>query len=445
MAKKTGSTKWRRTTTPRALKRVSDVFKKTFDDLGRKRDTYRKEIDENIVFELTEHDSIKLLKQHEKVARWIKENKGKGKKIKEWDAQLKEMDIPAVLDHNTLQPLSQKLAAQILTLQANMQNTPPSDIAYDPTLNKKIAELQRLKAMNDAINKHYKSGGLEPGDVSKLVHKLPLNDLGQLELNKQEKVTPNADGKVWSLQVMGAKTHEMKNWAERRIGVKASETIFPDWEPDQTLLKEANKLSKMMKKQGMNIVGSKDLYSVYRDGYFAVFGGKGNFKRYQAGRKIKLGSRKQNDFVKSKNKLRKIAIQAGIAKATWKEAAAAHSPKKETEHGNIAKELIKIRNKVNRKLPKEIQENMGRPALINRTGRFANSAVLADLRPSSTGKTVMAKYTYMLNPYQTFENTGIRKWPTGFNPKPLISRSIRNLAEKETREKFGIGITTRRI
>ena len=88
---------------------------------------------------------------------------------------------------------------------------------------------------------------------------------------------------------------------------------------------------------------------------------------------------------------------------------------------------------------------MGRPALISRTGRFAHSAVLADLRPSTTGKTVMAKYTYMLNPYQTFENTGRRRWPLGYNPKPLISRSIRNLAEVETREKFGIGITTRRI
>ena len=51
-AKKTGSTKWRRTTTPRALKKVSNVFRKTFEDLGRKRDTYRKEIDENIIFEL---------------------------------------------------------------------------------------------------------------------------------------------------------------------------------------------------------------------------------------------------------------------------------------------------------------------------------------------------------------------------------------------------------
>ena len=144
-------------------------------------------------------------------------------------------------------------------------------------------------------------------------------------------------------------------------------------------------------------------------------------------------------------KLRKIAIEAAIAKAAFKEASAKSYPKKETKHGNIAKELIAIRNKVNRTLPAEIRRNMGRPALINRTGRFSNSAVLADLRPSTTGKTVMAKYTYMLNPYQTFENTGMRKWPMGYNPKPLISKSIRKLAEPEIRGKFGIGLTTRRI
>ena len=112
---------------------------------------------------------------------------------------------------------------------------------------------------------------------------------------------------------------------------------------------------------------------------------------------------------------------------------------------NIAKELIAIRNKVNRQLPAEIRRNMGRPALINRTGRFSNSAVLAELKPTLSGKTIKANYTYMLNPYQTFENTGMRKWPLGYNPKPLISKSIRNLAEAEIREEFGIGLTTRRI
>ncbi len=446
MAKKTGSTKWRETITPRSLIKVSDVFRKTFNTLNRHVDDFRDEIDANVVFELEAHDSIKLFKEHEKVARWIKTNKGKSKNIEEWNAQLKDMDVPAVLDHNTLQPVGQKLSAQILTLQANKEGLGSKKNQQDPDLDKKIAELQRLKAMNDAIQKHYETGALTPNNVSKLVDKLPLNKLGQYELNKIEDVTPNKDGKVWSLQVMGQKTHNMKSATEYRIGNKAARAIWPDWDPiNKALSEEADSLSRMMQSKGLNIVGSKDLYSVYRDGYFKLFRGKGNFKRYQAGSKIKFTPSQKKDFIKSKAKLRKIAIQAGIARAAWKEAAASVSPKKETEHGNIAKGLIQIRNKVNRKLPAEIRRNMSRPALMNRTGRFSNSAVLANLKPSTSGKTIMANYTYMLNPYATFENTGEREWPIGYNPKPLISKSIRNLAEAEIRDKFGIGLTTRRI
>ena len=40
----------------------------------------------------------------------------------------------------------------------------------------------------------------------------------------------------------------------------------------------------------------------------------------------------------------------------------------------------------------------------------------------------------MLRPYQTFENTG--RWPAGYNPKPLIRDSIRELAERHTKTKI---------
>ena len=42
----------------------------------------------------------------------------------------------------------------------------------------------------------------------------------------------------------------------------------------------------------------------------------------------------------------------------------------------------------------------------------------------------------MLSPYETFENTGARKWRTSYNPKPLISKSIRELALEIANEKF---------
>jgi len=108
-----------------------------------------------------------------------------------------------------------------------------------------------------------------------------------------------------------------------------------------------------------------------------------------------------------------------------------------------------LKGKINRRLPAEVRRNMGRPALINRTGQFSNSVKVLNLR--DTGKTITGEYTYTLTGggqsknkrgvYSTFENKGIKQWPRGYNPKPLISKSIRNLALQHTDRKF----TLRRV
>ena len=98
------------------------------------------------------------------------------------------------------------------------------------------------------------------------------------------------------------------------------------------------------------------------------------------------------------------------------------------------REINKLRLQINRRLPAEVRRNMGRPALINQTGRFSNSVELSDLRQGP--KTLIGEYRYMFDPYETFENTGEKRWPTGYNPKPLITKSIRNLAAQYTQQKF---------
>ena len=82
---------------------------------------------------------------------------------------------------------------------------------------------------------------------------------------------------------------------------------------------------------------------------------------------------------------------------------------------------------------------MGRPALINRTGRFADSARVFSAKAAKS--TVAMNYTYQLNPYETFENTGSREWPAGYNPKPLIAKSIRQEAARYLETK----LTLRRV
>lgn len=105
-------------------------------------------------------------------------------------------------------------------------------------------------------------------------------------------------------------------------------------------------------------------------------------------------------------------------------------------------EVLRLTNQINKRLGAEVRRNMGRPALINRTGDFSNSARLLELHPSAKG--LSGSFTYTLTGggrsknregvYRTFENSG--RWPAGYNPKPLIAKSIRKLAGKYTEQKI---------
>ena len=104
-----------------------------------------------------------------------------------------------------------------------------------------------------------------------------------------------------------------------------------------------------------------------------------------------------------------------------------------------AADLVRLRKYIQGRLPAEVRRNMGRPALQNQTGRFSQSVELKSLH--QTAQTVVAKYTYLLRPYSTFENTGKRRWPLAYNPKTLIAKSIRNLAQGRIEQK----LTVRRV
>lgn len=151
--------------------------------------------------------------------------------------------------------------------------------------------------------------------------------------------------------------------------------------------------------------------------------------------KSKTVSKKRNTKkirISSKEKLRASMKRAA---ATGLKPIKLRPVKRQSESGATnQREINKLKAKINARLPAEVRRNMGRPALINRTSRFSNSAMLTELRQGP--KTLIGKYTYMLNPYETFENEGQKQWPTGYNPKPLIAQSIRNLAMQYTEQKF---------
>jgi len=139
----------------------------------------------------------------------------------------------------------------------------------------------------------------------------------------------------------------------------------------------------------------------------------------------------------SKQKTQNINLAGKIATS-----AGSFSGRKRTQSGKLRDTRLtaaKLKSLINRSLPAEVRRNMGRPALINRTSRFSNSVVLKSLRDGPN--TLIGEYTYQLDPYQTFENTGEKQWPVGYNPKPLITKSIKNLAARHVENKF----TLRRV
>lgn len=165
-------------------------------------------------------------------------------------------------------------------------------------------------------------------------------------------------------------------------------------------------------------------------------------KEYKAKgtKKVKKSLKKRT---KSTSMQANLAVNAKLTSRAFKEAArivgasgTKKSNNKEKEMELDQREINKLVSRINKRLPAEVRRQMGRPALINRTGRFSNSAKLLHLKATRGGLT--GKYSYLLRPYETFENTGERQWSPGYNPKPLIAKSVRSLAQQITKRKMGI-------
>lgn len=89
---------------------------------------------------------------------------------------------------------------------------------------------------------------------------------------------------------------------------------------------------------------------------------------------------------------------------------------------------------LNSNIVQKVKENMGdgsrRDILNLRTGRFAESVKVERLSESRAGM-ITAFYTYMKNPYATFSEGGAQSSPRSRDPKLLISKSIREIAQQQ--------------
>jgi hypothetical protein len=154
------------------------------------------------------------------------------------------------------------------------------------------------------------------------------------------------------------------------------------------------------------------------------------------------------DFIDPKKKrksrksstTKKVKTKGPSGVKTKKPRGAKHrAPREAVSRNSIASQPLQLIGIINQQLPQVVAQNMGEPALVNRTGRFASSVRAVDIVQTPQGFPSVG-YTYMKNPYQTFEQ-GYAQGSTTADPRKLIDKSIREIAIQ-----FAIGrFYTRRV
>lgn len=195
----------------------------------------------------------------------------------------------------------------------------------------------------------------------------------------------------------------------------------------RTRAKEDDFIQKLIKSQGSPSL----LQLIEKELVEALETGKTSKKQYSIPReKISRESVKvDTDKIRSSIK---ISIQkAEKLKSSLKKAVqlAEASTKNQAISQTNLTALISI---INTDLQDQIKRNMGtgnsRDVLNYRTGRFAESVKVERISESRQGM-LTAFYSYMKNPYATFSQGGRQQYPRTRDPKTLISKSIREIAQ----------------
>lgn len=96
--------------------------------------------------------------------------------------------------------------------------------------------------------------------------------------------------------------------------------------------------------------------------------------------------------------------------------------------------LTALQTLLDASLVQQVKQNMGsgnsRTVLNLRTGRLAESVKVERLSESRAGM-ITAFYSYMKNPYSTFSDGGLQQSPKSRDPKLLIAKSIREIAQQQ--------------
>ena len=360
---------------------------------------------------------------------------------------------PYELDHMTMEPVMQAVSLLIVAYQdarnyltSGGKITDPNfpfesavkkgQMGFKPniaTLEQKILFLQNLRLYYGL----WKKNNMNMYEAQKEAQQMAKGGTIDIDYLKVNDLDFSKDGKQVEIQVISKVENQAKGLKQKQFGGARFEGLT-----GKKLRKGKQALKKQIldaiKNNGVtNIVGSPHVGNTMRKQLSEMARGKKPTKVKSSTRKkvvqIKIPELKApKRLTKHIDPKTKQEILAGIALLGTKVQLAGKKRRKDT--GDAQRELNKTRAIINRRLPAQVRQNMGRPALENQTGRFSDSVQL--LRLQQARKFTHAHYTYLLSPYETFENTGETRWPTGYNPKPLIEESIRDLAAGTVQNKF---------
>lgn len=118
-----------------------------------------------------------------------------------------------------------------------------------------------------------------------------------------------------------------------------------------------------------------------------------------------------------------------VAGAQFKDSTPAPTKKRPKTKKGVGSAPLQLLSIVNNKLPETVRKNMQEPALVNRTGRFANSVKVTDISATQKGFPSIG-YTYDRDNYGQYEaSSGSTSYADpDRDPRVLIDKSIREIA-----------------
>ncbi len=353
--------------------------------------------------------------------------------------------------HKTMEPINVSISLTIMAIQDAQIEVAAKGEANTEFWRKNevlLGRLRKLRAVGHVISQAEKNDDLDNKAITKALKAMSKNNHIDISHLKELDIKIN-DGTL-ATYTMETKGLNIGEKAPKQLKLGGLRRALITGNVEQIL---TNELTKAIENAGvLNVTGSKSIEDELGDQLVKAAVGK-KTRKYKKKSKGKVSKTFKKPETKTITEKARSGGKAAADTAQKLEKAAALlasksvNSSKDLNTAGSQKELNAIKNRINRRLPAEVRRNMGRPALINRTGQFSNSVKLLNLR--DTGKTLTGQYSYTLTGggqsknktgvYSTFENP--TRWPAGYNPKPLITKSIRKLAMEMTERKF----TLRRV